>query len=75
MTTIMGNAEARKFCKEYMNASKSFQACRKVPDIDSEKAIESCILDIQVIEFPSITPSLDKNTSLLSTVIFNKYVI
>lgn len=60
----MGNAEARKFCEEYMNASKSFQACREVPDIDPEKAIESCILDIQVIEFPSIPPSLDKNASL-----------
>nr|XP_022298866.1 von Willebrand factor D and EGF domain-containing protein-like isoform X2 [Crassostrea virginica] len=48
MITRMGNTEARKFCEEYMNASKSFQACREVPDIDPEKAIESCILDIQL---------------------------
>ena len=60
MITRMGNTEARKFCEEYMNASKSFQACREVPDIDPEKAIESCILDIQVIEFPSIPPPLIK---------------
>nr|XP_022298863.1 von Willebrand factor D and EGF domain-containing protein-like isoform X2 [Crassostrea virginica] len=47
-TTRMGNGEARKFCEEYMNASKSFQACKEVPNIDPEKAIESCILDIQL---------------------------
>lgn len=44
----MSRNEARLFCEKYMNSSKSFQICRGVPDIDSEKAIEACVLDIVV---------------------------
>lgn len=47
-TMIMSKEEALAFCESYMKASKAFQACRNVPNIDASKAIASCILDITV---------------------------
>ncbi|XP_062621129.1 von Willebrand factor D and EGF domain-containing protein-like [Saccostrea cucullata] len=44
----MSEKEARIFCETYMNSSKSFQACRSVPNVDAENAIQNCIADIQL---------------------------
>lgn len=44
----MTKAEAEIWCKDYMNQSPGYVACEQVPNVDHERAIEICVLDIMV---------------------------
>lgn len=44
----MTKAEAEIWCKDYMNQSPGYVACEQVPNVDHERAIEICVLDILV---------------------------
>lgn len=44
----MTKAEAEVWCQDYMDQSPGYVACKDVPNIDHERAIEICVLDILV---------------------------
>lgn len=42
----MTKAEAEIWCQDYMNQSPGYVACKDVPNVDHERAVEICVLDI-----------------------------
>ncbi|XP_053388859.1 von Willebrand factor D and EGF domain-containing protein-like [Mercenaria mercenaria] len=42
------HTKARTFCTKYMNSSRAFQLCARVPNTGTERAIETCTQDIVV---------------------------
>lgn len=46
----MTKTQAKTWCENYMNNSPSFLACKDVPNINSARAVEICVMDIIVSE-------------------------
>lgn len=44
----MTKAQAKIWCENYMNSSLAFLACQDIPNTNSTRAIEICMLDILV---------------------------
>lgn len=44
----MTKAEAEVWCEDFMNQSPGYVSCKDVPNVDHERAIEICVLDILV---------------------------
>lgn len=44
----MTKAEAEIWCQDYMNQSPGYVACKDVPNVDHERAVEICVLDVLV---------------------------
>lgn len=44
----MTKAQAKIWCENYMNSSLAFLACQDIPNTNSTRAIEICVLDILV---------------------------
>ncbi|XP_065937728.1 von Willebrand factor D and EGF domain-containing protein [Magallana gigas] len=43
---VMTKAQAKIWCENYMNSSLAFLACQDIPNTNSTRAIEICMLDI-----------------------------
>lgn len=52
--TIMTNAQAKTWCENYMNSSPTFLACQDIPNINSTRAVEICVMDILASEILQI---------------------
>lgn len=48
--TNMTETQAKTWCKNYMNSSPAFLACQDIPNTNSTRAIEICVMDILVSE-------------------------
>lgn len=48
--TNMTKAQAKTWCENYMNSSPAFLACQDIPNTNSTRAIEICVMDILVSE-------------------------
>lgn len=48
--TNMTEAQAKTWCENYMNSSPAFMACQDIPNINSTRAVEICVMDILVSE-------------------------
>ena len=44
----MTEPEAKSWCKSFMGKSPGYKACQTIPKINSESAVEVCVLDILV---------------------------
>lgn len=56
--TSMTKAQAKTWCENYMNSSPTFLTCQDIPNINSTRAVEICVMDILVSEILNLL--LDK---------------
>lgn len=45
----MTEAEARQACMSFMEESPSFKMCKDIPNVNSDIAMNTCVLDILVV--------------------------